>query len=84
MTRKEMLIEELKTQHLDKMVIFVEDLEDGRRNFRRMVASREHIIGVLKENFDDELFGNFKGDQKTQILNATYEEKVFEDSFYKE
>jgi len=84
MTRKEMLIEELKTQHLDKMVIFVETLDDGRQNFRRMIASREHIIGILKEEFDDELHGSFKDDVYTTILNATYEEKEFEDSFYKE
>ena len=85
MTTKEFIIEELKTQHLDKMVMFVETLEDGRTNFRRMMASREHIIGLLEERFDDELVGKFSdNDFKTHILSVNYVDKMFEDSFYKQ
>jgi hypothetical protein len=85
MTTKEFIIEELKTQYLDKMVMFVEDLEDGRRNFRRMMASREHIIGLLEERFDDDLVGTFSDkDFKTHILSVNYVDKMFEESFYKE
>jgi hypothetical protein len=85
MTTKEFIIEELKTQHLDKMVMFVETLDNGTTNFRRMVASREHIIGLLEERFDDELIGKFSdNDFKTHILSVNYVDKMFEDSFYKE
>lgn len=84
MTRKEELIQELKTQHLDKMVIFVEDLDDGRRNFREMFASRSHIISLIEEYFDDNLHGHFKDKIMTTILNATYQDKLFEETQYKE
>lgn len=85
MTTKEFIIEELKTQHLDKMVMFVETLDSGITNFRRMVASREHIIGLLEERFDDELVGKFNdNDFQTHILSVNYVDKLFEDSFYKE
>jgi hypothetical protein len=85
MTTKEFIIEELKTQYLDKMVMFIETLEDGRTNYRRMIATREHIIGLLEERFDDELVGTFSDkDFKTHILSVNYVDKMFEESFYTE
>jgi len=85
MTTKEFIIEELKTQYLDKMVMFVETLENGQTNYRRMIATREHIIGLLEERFDDDLVGTFTdGDIKTHIGSVNYVDKIFQESFYKE
>lgn len=73
MTKKEELIRELESNFFDHTVIFVEKLDTGQTNHRKMIATRIQIINLLKEWFDDELHGHFKDEVYTTILNATYE-----------
>lgn len=73
MNKKEQLIQELQTEFLDHLVIFVEILDDGQELHREMMASREHIIQLIETYFDDNLHGHFKDEVYTTIQNATYQ-----------
>lgn len=84
MTRKEELIDQLSNTELEKTVVFVEKLDDGRQNFRTMLAPRAHIIGLLDTYFDDDLKGDFKDGVKTEIHYVYFEEPRFVEAVYKE
>lgn len=72
MNQKQKLIQELQTKFLDHQVIFIEMLDTGKTLHRSMFATRQHIISLIEEYFDDNLHGHFKDEVYTTIQNATY------------
>lgn len=66
-TKKE-LLNQLRTIPLDMNVSFDEILDvDNLRNERQIVGSRENLIKIIEENFDDDLHGHFNDDVYTTI-----------------
>jgi hypothetical protein len=70
--KKQDLIEHIKTNNLEDKLMFIEHLDDGRTNHRMIEATREHIIGVLEANFDDDLHGHFGDNVMTTIIHPMY------------
>lgn len=65
---KEELLKQLRTIPLDMNVSFSEILDiDNLRNERQLVGSRENLIKIIEENFDDDLHGHFNDDVYTTI-----------------
>jgi hypothetical protein len=66
-TKKE-LLNQLRTIPLDMNVSFNEILDiDNLRNERQLIGSRENLIKIIEENFDDDLHGHFNDDVYTTI-----------------
>jgi hypothetical protein len=67
LTKKE-LLNQLRTISLDINVSFSEILDiDNLRNERQLIGSRENLIKIIEENFDDDLHGHFNDDVYTTI-----------------
>lgn len=66
MTKQE-LIQHIKDLKEGYGVTFSELLDDGRRNERMVIGSKEKLIKVLEEKFDDELHGHFGDNVMTTI-----------------
>lgn len=67
LTKKELLIQ-LKSLPQDMNVSFSEILDiDNLRNERQLLGSRENLIKIIEENFDDDLHGHFNDDVYTTI-----------------
>lgn len=67
MTRKEYIIQSIKDLQPNLGVIFTETLDDTRRNERTIQGSRENLIKILEDNFDDDLHGHFGDEVYTTI-----------------
>lgn len=69
LTKKE-LLKQLKGLPEDMLVSFGEILDiDNLRNERQLIGSRENLIKIIEENFDDDLHGHFNDDVYTTIYS---------------
>ena len=65
---KEELLKQLKGLPEDMNVSFSEILDvDNLRNERTLLGSRENLIKIIEENFDNDLHGHFNDDVYTTI-----------------
>jgi hypothetical protein len=70
---KNILIEEIRNNQLEKDIVFIEKMDSGSINYRRFFISKESIISHLKTGFDDNCYGHFGDEVYTTILSVTYE-----------
>ena len=65
------LIEVVNNIPSDKKVVFVERLDTGQRNMRTMNCSKEKVLEIISNYFDDNLHGHVRDNVMTTIVSYT-------------
>jgi hypothetical protein len=63
------VINQIKELGSDRGIIFTELLDDGRKNERTIQGSKENLVKILEDNFDEDLHGHF-GDEVWTTIKA--------------
>ena len=69
MMKKIELIDVVNRLPSDKMIVFVEILDTGQRNKRTMSCSKERVLEILNDYFDDNLHGHVVDKRMTTIVS---------------
>jgi len=65
------LIEAVNSIPIDKKITFVERLDNGQNNKRTMNCSKEELLEIISNYFDDNLHGHVYDNVMTTIVSYT-------------
>lgn len=69
--KKNDLIQVVNDMTVEQEISFIEQLDNGFKNTRLMSCSKEAVIVILNDFFDDDLYGHVRDFNYTTILDYT-------------